>query len=58
MTDKQRGAASAALFCLAIIFGATAIYAAWNESGKGLAVSIFLGCWSVIAGSLTWSAET
>ena len=57
MTDKQRGAVSAALWCLAIIFGAIALQAAWNQRGVGVAIGILFGSWSVITGYLTWSAK-
>lgn len=57
MTDKQRGAVSAALWCLAIIFGAIALQSAWNQRGVGVAIGILFGGWSVITGYLTWSAK-
>jgi hypothetical protein len=57
MTDKQRGAAAAALFCLAIVFVAMAIHAAWNQDGQGLAVSLLFVSLFAKAGYLAWSAK-
>ena len=58
MTDKQRGAVAATMWCLAIIFGVMTIHAAWDERGVGVAVGILFGASCVIMGYLTWSAET
>ena len=57
MTDKQRGAVSAALWCLAIIFGAIALHAAWNQAGVVVVIGILFGGYFGITGYLTWSAK-
>ena len=58
MTDKQRGAVSAALWCLAIIFGAIAIQAAWNQVAVSVALGILFASLFAITGYLTWSAKS
>ena len=57
MTDKQRGALAATLFCLAIIFGAIALHAAWSQRGIGVAIGILFGGYFGITGYLAWSAK-
>ena len=58
MTDKQRGAVSAALWCLAIIFGAMALHAAWNQMAVSVAIGILFASLFAITGYLTWSAKS
>ena len=57
MTDKQRGFLTATQFCLAIIFGAIALHAAWNQAGVVVAIGILFASFFVITGQLTWSAK-
>ena len=58
MTDKQRGAVSAALWCLAIIFGAIALHAAWSHLAVSVALGILFASLFGITGYLTWSAKS
>ena len=58
MTDKQRGALAATKFCLAILFGAIAIQAAWNQVAVSVALGILFASLFAITGYLTWSAKS
>lgn len=58
MTDKQRGALAATMFCLAVIFGAMALHAAWNQVGANVALSVGFGTAFAILGRLAWSDKT
>lgn len=57
MTDKQRGAVAAVLFCVAVIFVAMALHAAWSQTGLGVGVSLLLVSLFAKAGYLVWSAK-
>jgi len=58
MTDKQRGAVSAALWCLSIIFSAITLHAAWNQVAAAVATGILFASLFTITGYLTWSAKS
>ena len=54
MTDKERGALAATMFCLAIIFGAVALLAAWNRAVPSIFLGVIFGTALAKAACLTW----